>query len=369
MKALFFCQNNLQALLNGGGAELREASPEELRVLICTAAEGRADDASVAVIAELAGCSTARVKAALRYWQALHVLCTEEEAPAAVSEQTADPAKTADTTEVAADPAPKKPPLRPVSEGEGGTQEAADTIRDRRLAGFIDTCQATVGRVFNTRELTTLTSLLNDLPFSEEYLLTLIAYCKKKAKRFSFVYLEKTAYSMLERELLTTDDLNGYLAALDRFSSVEWKLRRLLGIGDRKLSAREQEYFMRWTGELGYGEDVIGIAYDITVDRLGKISLAYMNKLLLRFHEAGARDERAVNDLLDRERAEHAVSPVSQHTGAAKGKKEKAFATGASAEDPSATKGASFKREDFFAAALRRSYGDDGEEPSGNNNT
>lgn len=355
MKPLYFDPKKLQSLLEAGGDEVREASPEELRVLVCLLADGRADDAHIARLATHAGCGMARLKSALRYWQALGVL--SEGAPQASA-----------TKPHSEDAAEKVTRPQPLPKGEElSAAEAAETIRDRSLATFIDTCQATVGRVFNTRELTTLTALLTDLPFTEEYLLTLIAYCKKKTRQFSFVYLEKTAYSMLQREILTLDDLNSYLSALDRFASEEWKLRRLLGLGDRRLSAREQEYFMRWTGEYGYGEEVIGIAYDITVDRLGKISLSYMNKLLMRFAEAGCKSESEVSTLLEKERAEHALRPTAPRTK--KEKKEEKFATGATQEDPSATSGASFKRDDFFAAALRRSYGDDGQEASSKKDT
>lgn len=334
----------------GGTAALAEASPEELRILLCLFEMGRVSDDSVAALARAAGCGTARARSALRYWEEVGVLIPEEEA--------------------APQGEPAAPLPRPHEEDEeNGGEETAAVIRDRKLAAFIDSCQATVGRVFNTRELNILTGMLDRLPFSEEYILTLIAYCKKKAKRFSFIYLEKTAYSMLDRECLTLDDLNAYLAALERFTSEEWKLRRLLGIGERRLGSREQEFLMRWTGDFGYGEEIIGIAYDITVNQTGKISMPYMDKLLTRFHEAGCTDTEAVNALLEKERAEHAAGAVSRHTGSSKGKKSGGgvYATGTAPDDPSATRGSSFRGHDYLSAALRRSYGDSGltdEEPT-----
>lgn len=341
----------------GGSDALLEASPEELRILLCLLETGRVDDSSVKELARAAGCGVARAKSALRYWQEVGVLVAEEDlsAPARGESVTAAPAAETAPTEK---PKPKKP-LRPCTEGREVTSaEAASIIRDRNLSSFINICQATVGREFNTRELTILTGLLNDLPFTEDYLLTLISYCMKKAKRFSFPYLEKVAYSMLDRELLTLEELNGYLLALDRFASQEWQLRRLFGIGERRLTKSEQEHFMRWTAEFGYGEEIIGIAYDIAVDRVGKISYSYINKLLLRFHEAGCKNEEEVREFLERERAEHALKPISQHTGTPqtpKGEKK-------GARKPPAAEPTSFKTDDFFAAALRRSFGDDGEE-------
>lgn len=342
----------------GGSDALLEASPEELRILLCLLETGRVDDGSVKDLARAAGCGVARAKSALRYWQEVGVLVAEDEAVTAPPSE--HPAPSEPQT-VAEKPKPKKP-LRPCTEGREVTSaEAAAIIRDRDLSAFINTCQATVGREFNTRELTILTGLVNDLPFSEEYLLTLISYCQKKAKRFSFPYLEKTAYSMLDRELLTLEELNGYLIALDRFASEEWQLRRLFGIGERRLTKTEQDHFMRWTTEFGYGEEIVGIAYDIAVDRLGKISYSYINKLLSRFHEAGCKTEEEVQIFLERERAEHAAKPISQHTGAPQSKKS-GQKPAPSAQKTPAAEATSYKADDFFAAALRRSFGDDGEE-------
>ena len=321
----------------GGTAALADASPEELRVLLCLVAAG-GSVSDPAALAAAAGCSKPRARSALRYWEEVGV--TEE-------------------TEDGALPAPKKP-LRPAVETrEAPAHEIASTVTRETLAGFIDTCQQTVGRVFNTKELNALTALVEDMPFSREYILILISYCMKKTRKFSFTYLEKVAHSMLEKECLTVEQLNAHLAAAEKFASREWQLRRLLGIGERRLSSREQEYLLRWTGEFDYGVEIIGIAYDITVNHTGKISLPYMDKLLTRFHAAGCGTVSAVEELLENEQAERAAKQIARPEN---GKKSGQFATGAGEGDPTATRGSSFNRQDYMAAALRRSYGDDGKD-------
>lgn len=317
----------------GGTSALLDASPEELRVLLCLCELGEAEPAA---LASAAGCSRARVGAALRYWQEVGAACEGE----------ADEEK------------PIVPPVHEES-AEARAAEVAESISREDAAAFIDTCQQTVGRIFTVRELNILSTLIEEMPFSREYLLTLISYVKTKTKKFSFHYLEKVAHTMLERECVTVEALQEYLAAVERFSSAEWQLRRLLGIGERRLGSREEAYFLRWTGDFAYGVEIIGIAYDITVNQTGKASLPYMDKLLTRFHEAGARTEREVEELLDRERAEHATKKTAAKV--TKGnKKNTEFSTTASESDPTATQGSSFSGTDYLAAALRRSYGDDG---------
>lgn len=319
----------------GGTAALTDASPEELRVLLCLVEAGEAD---AAALASASGCSRARVGAALSYWQELSVICEADKA------------------------APLPKPVCEEAE-ELPAAEVAESIKRTDSRAFIEACQQTVGRIFTLRELNILSSLIEEMPFSEEYLLTLISYVKTKTKRFSFHYLEKVAHTMLERECLTVEGLQQYLDAVARFSSEEWRLRRLLGIGERKLGTKEEAMFLRWTGDFGYDSEIVGIAYDITVNQTGKISLPYMDKLLTRWHEAGARTVREVEDLLDRERAEHAAKKDKKALPVTKGNKTNTkFSTTADESDPTATKGKSFSSEDYMAAALRRSYGDDGTE-------
>ena len=319
----------------GGSAALLDASTEELRVLLCLLTGTDRKDA--AALAAAAGCSTARAKSALRYWEEVGVLNGET---AAVER----PLKRSDEPE------------------ELPAAEIARTINELELSAFIDQCQQVVGHIFNTRELNALTALIEEMPFSQEYLLTLVGYTRRKVKnkRFSVRYLEKVAHSMLERECLTVEQLNEYLARAERFSAEEWRLRRLFGIGERQLGSREEECFLRWTGDYLYGEEIIGIAYDITVNRTGKVNLPYIDKLLSSFHAAGCRTVREVEEYLDKERAEHAARGLAKRGG--KGKKDTTFTTGQGESDPSATKGSSFRPDDYLSAALRRSYGDDGKE-------
>ena len=323
----------------GGSAALADASPEELRVLLCLIeAEENAKETTPAALAVAAGCSAARAGSALRYWQEVGVL----------NDGAAPPAGRAQL--------PKEARVL-------GGEETAEVIEREGLAAFIDACQQLAGRVFSTPDVEMLVSLVDELPFSHEYMMILASFCKKKSgrSRFSVRYFAQVAYAMLEKECLTVEQLEAHIAAYERFASEEWKLRKLLGIGERRLTPKEQEYMMAWSG-YGYGEDIVGIAYDITVDRTGKVSLPYMHKLLSSFHGAGCVSEGDVTALLAREREEHAAKKLAG-VAARKQKKEggaRGFATGKSGKDLSATSGSSFLSGDYMAAALRWSYGDDG---------
>lgn len=338
----------------GGTAALSDASPEELRVLLCVVeAEACCRPFTVESLAAGAGVSSARVGSALRYWQEVGVLVEDGEEE--------EPSKPTEVVEEKKEKPIKRPvvgkDVRPL-----GGEETAAVVEREHLGRFIDACQQLAGRVLSTPDLQMLVSLVDELPFSQEYLITLASFCKRRSAhaRFSVRYFAQVAYDMLERECLTEEQLGAYIAAYERFSAEEWRLRKLLGMGERRLTPKERNYFINWTG-YGYGEEIIGIAYDIAVDRTGKISLPYMDKLLGAFYAAGCQTEADVRAYLERERGEHEAKKLLQHKPG-KAKDKATYATGKSEQDKSATAGSSFRSGDYMAAALRRSYGDDGEE-------
>lgn len=353
----------------GGTAALADASPEELRVLLCLVeAEACGRPFSAEALAAGAGVSAARVGSALRYWQEVGVL-----------EEGGDEEKTAPSASEVAEDEKKKAVKKPVVGKEVrplGGEETAAVVEREQLGPFIDACQQLAGRVLSTPDLQMLVSLADELPFSQEYLITLASFCKRRSAhtRFSVRYFAQVAYDMLERECLSEAQLEAYIASYEKFAGEEWQIRKLLGIGERRLTPKERNYFIAWTG-YGYGVEIIGIAYDIAVDRTGKISLPYMDKLLGAFYAAGCQNEADVRAYLERERGEHEAKKLLRHgsdgkreaagrseTAYASGKGGKTYATGKSEKDKSATAGSSFRSSDYMAAALRRSYGDDGEE-------
>ena len=81
---------------------------------------------------------------------------------------------------------------------------------------------------------------------------------------------------------------------------------------------------------MGYGVEVIRLAYDITVDNTQSASPSYANAILKKWNELGLRTENEVKTYLDENK-----KPKSK------------------AESESST---SFDTDDFFNAALRRTF-------------
>ena len=64
------------------------------------------------------------------------------------------------------------------------------------------------------------------------------------------------------------------------------KMKGILQIKGRHLTAAEERYATAWL-DMGFNEDAIGVAYERTCLNTGGLNWAYMNKILVRWHEAG----------------------------------------------------------------------------------
>ena len=301
----------------GGRNLLREASADDLRVLLVLLEHGGA--ISDGDLADAVGCSVRRVHASVDYWMEGGILSEAEEAPAAS-------------------------PLRSASElSEATGEEVAEIITRRDLSALIDEAQALYGKVFNSSEIAVIAGLAEQLELEDGYILLLLSYCVKRGKR-SLRYAEKTAFALFEEGVDSLSALEEHIRRRELAASGIGVLRRMFGIGERALTKREDDTFTRWLAEYGYSTDVIGIAYDITVNTSGKASVAYADKIVTKWYAAGCRSEAEVEALIEREKLSFVSKPPSKQP-----EKQKSTGNG------------SFDTDEFFMKALERSYGSKGD--------
>jgi len=120
----------------------------------------------------------------------------------------------------------------------------------------------------------------------------LVCYCRERSRRKGSVRnpslrtIEKEAYAWAERGIDTLEDAAAFIQARNVQNTRMEKLKRQLQIYGRNLTAGEERYAESWL-EMGFDQEVIAMAYERTCLNTGGLSWAYMNKILLRWHEAG----------------------------------------------------------------------------------
>ena len=140
---------------------------------------------------------------------------------------------------------------------------------------------------------------VNYLGLPEEVISVLVSYCRErerqrgKVRAPSLLSVEKEAYRWAEQGIDTMEEAAAYIQAQNVRVSRMSKLLTLLQIRGRSLTAAEERYAASWI-EMGFDDEVIGMAYERTCLNTGGLNWAYMNKILIRWHEAGLMTAEAI---------------------------------------------------------------------------
>ena len=161
----------------------------------------------------------------------------------------------------------------------------------RSLYGEI---QRRMGRQLNTEELKVLLSLVRYLGLPVDVICVLVTYCQERSRMKGSIRnpslraIEKEAYAWAERGIDTMEEAAAFIQAQNVYHSRLSALCRLLQIRGRVLTAAEEKYAKAWL-DMGMDDELITMAYERTCLNTGGLSWAYMNKILIRWHEAGFR--------------------------------------------------------------------------------
>lgn len=244
-------------------------------------------------------------------------------------------------------PVPKKeekptPRRAEVSELPKYTTDEFTEIMERRheLTLLIDEAQNALGKIFNQTEIRQLVSISEGLGLDDEYILLLLAYCRKQEKS-NLRYAEKLALSFFDEGITTAEALTARLYELELAATTEGQIKRLFGFS-RSLTGKEKGFLADWTAKFGFGADMIEKGYEIAVESTANPTLNYLHSILTRWHEEGIKTpEDADRDREARRNAAEGARPKS--TGK---------------PSPAPNRATSFDVDDFFAAAIGKGYGE-----------
>ena len=181
-------------------------------------------------------------------------------------------------------------PGEPPQYTEEDVISAMNTDMDfRSLQGEI---QRILGKNLNTEELKILIGFTRYLGMSADVIVLLVCYCKDRAKKLgksrtpSLRTIEKEAYEWAEKGIDTMEEAAAYTQQQNlRFSRVG-KIMETLQIRGRNLTAPEKRYIKQWL-ELGFDDEIIGLAYERSCLNTGGLAWPYMHKILTSWHGQG----------------------------------------------------------------------------------
>ena len=162
----------------------------------------------------------------------------------------------------------------------------AKTETDNSFKQLVEAAQGVLGKIFNHNDLNVLCGIYDNLGFSDDLVMQLLGFCAGNGKK-SFRYIEKVAIDWHDRGIDTFEKADAYIRHLESIAKEERRVASMFGIEGRALSKKEHEFIAVWREQLGLHLELIEQAYNICVDKKGKLSFPYINGILTDWHQKG----------------------------------------------------------------------------------
>ena len=192
-------------------------------------------------------------------------------------------------------PVTAEPKLVPAAELPQYTAEdiASRMLSDEPMQTVRREAEQLYGRKLTTPEMNMLLGLRDYLGLPADVLMELIHYVfqEYRAERGhagtpTMRRIEKEAYAWANQEIHTTAQAEEYLQRRQARQELAQQVLQVLQICDRAPSRTERGYITSWL-DMGFGCDAIAEAYDRTVVATGARKWAYLNRILMSWHEKG----------------------------------------------------------------------------------
>ena len=240
--------------------KLKGASAAELKVLIYLYAQKEAETPELS--AKL-GITPAEAEAAMAFWRGAGLLTVDESG----SKKAVAPGT----------------PLYKSYDSE----TISDKMKEEAFKCCCDITAEKLGKLLTKNEISSLLYLYDYVNLPSEMICGVVEYCVSKGKK-SMQYIMNTALSMYQDDGIDSyEKFELYLTRLEEVHSLENKVRKLCGFGERELTGKEKAFLHHWFEEWELSYEMVHLAFEKTVDSLGKVSLSYMNSMLKRWYEEG----------------------------------------------------------------------------------
>ena len=212
----------------------------------------------------------------------------------------------------AVSPAPATPSRQPPADPPEYTARDIVERGDPAFTALVAEAQRVLGHGLSTPDLKKLFGIYDYLALPAEVVMQLLHYCaaSSRGRLPSMRYIEQEAYIWADREILTLEQAEAFIAEQARRQAESTAVAELLGIRGRELTGTERKYIQSWL-EADTPRELISLAYDRTVTNTGALKWSYMNKILQSWREKGLRSVAQVQekDLPPRRGAAPAAKP------------------------------------------------------------
>lgn len=217
----------------------------------------------------------------LQYWVLTGVLAengqtvSTEATPVTVKEETVKEEKKPEIP--AATVAPSKPSSREILERIEESPE---------IGHLFNEAQQMLGKTIGYDGQCTLLLLHDHYGLPMEVLFMMIDYCVSIGKS-NYAYLEAVGRDWGTREIDTLDKAAEQIAILKKSNAVWKEFAQNAGITNPRPTVKQTEYLRRWSNEWKFSINMILLAYEEMANHTSKLSMAYIDKILMNWHDKG----------------------------------------------------------------------------------
>jgi DNA replication protein DnaD len=164
---------------------------------------------------------------------------------------------------------------------------------------LVEEAQRSLGKILSPDELLRLFGIYDSLQMAPEVILQLITHCisesrgRNGGRMPSIRYIEKAAYTWEREGIFTLDKAEEYLKALDAKRSAQGEIKKVLQIREYELSETQRRFVDGWIA-MGFGADAVGIAYDRTIVKTGRLAWEYIDTIMKNWHAKGIHTKRDI---------------------------------------------------------------------------
>ncbi len=154
---------------------------------------------------------------------------------------------------------------------------------DKDFANLIQQIDFMLGRSTGYDTHAKILQMVDGYGFPVEIILTLIQYCVDIGKP-SNAFILSVAKNWYNHEIMTIEQAHEYIRSHSEAQKIYNEFRMQTGLSAPRATPKQEEYFVRWSG-FEMSVEMMVYAYNITIENTGKISFAYMDKIISSWHE------------------------------------------------------------------------------------
>lgn len=195
---------------------------------------------------------------------------------------------------------PKKSPLKQEQkEDTYSTLDVAEARADMEFDHIVKHAESTLGTLLNASKQAQLLYLYDNLGMQSDVIMGIITHCAANDKK-QMSYIKNTAVGIHNDGVVTYKELETYFKAKENYHNYENAVKRIVGAGDRALTASEKKLIEKWESEYCADEEMLSLAYERTITLISKPSLPYMSKILETWHKDGIKTAQEARENLEK---------------------------------------------------------------------